>query len=455
MARSPRSSDAARKRAGSAARGEAKTTAPGKPAKRPPRPTAKRRKRPRRPQPLEHRLLLTAILCLLAGGAVMVYSASSARTLLDGRGDGTAYLVKYVIYGGFGLVAMHLIARHGLVAARRYTPLILVIAFAMLVLVHVPGIGIKVNGARRWLGVGPLQFQPSEVMKLALVLHAAAMLSARRTVEMSLRGVAKPILGVGGAAILLVAAQPDLGTALVISFTLGAMLVAAGLPLRQLGLVAGVGAFLVLAFAILEPYRRARLTSFLNPWADAAGAGFQSVQGQIALGSGGFLGLGIGESVQKIYYLPEAHTDFILAVIGEELGVAGVCGLLFLYGIIGYAGLRTARNATGDYAKLLAAGLTSLILCQALLNVYTVLGLAPLTGVPLPFISSGNTSLVVLLCSMGLLLNIASGGSAHLRAVPARASRDPRRDRPSDRDRGGGDGRTRRSGPGHRRRAAG
>jgi cell division protein FtsW len=380
----------------------------------------------------------------------MVYSASSARTLLEGQGDGTMYLVKYVAYGSLGLLAMHLISRHGLAAARRYTPLLLGAAFLMLLLVHIPGIGIRVNGARRWLGAGPLTFQPSEVMKLALVLHAAAVLSARPGMAKSLRGVAGPILGVGGAAILLVAAQPDLGTALVTSFTLGAILVAAGLPLRQLGLIAGVGAFLVLCFALIEPYRVARLTSFMNPWAHAADAGFQSVQGQIAVGSGGFLGLGLGESVQKIFYLPEAHTDFILAVIGEELGVAGICGLLGLYGIIGYAGLRTARNATGDYAKLLAAGLTSLILCQALLNVYAVLGLAPLTGVPLPFISSGSTSLVVLLCAMGLLLNVAAGGSAHLRAVPTRRPRE----RADDRDRGGRDGRPRRAGDRHRRRAA-
>jgi cell division protein FtsW len=451
MARPPRSPDAARndpakKRGGTKPGGGKKGGAkPG--GKAGATKSGGARRRPRQ-QPLEHRLLLTAILCLLAGGAVMVYSASSARTLLEGQGDGTAYLVKYVVYGSFGLLAMHLISRHGLEAARRYTPLLLAAAFVMLLLVHVPGIGVRVNGARRWLGAGPLTFQPSEVMKLALILHSAAVLSARPKMAQSLRGIAGPILGVGGAAILLVAAQPDLGTALVTSFTLGAILVAAGLPLRQLGLIAAVGAFLVLMFALIEPYRVARLTSFLNPWAHASGAGFQSVQGQIAVGSGGFLGLGLGESVQKIFYLPEAHTDFILAVIGEELGVAGVCGLLFLYGMIGYAGLRTARNATGDYAKLLAAGLTSLILCQALLNVYAVLGLAPLTGVPLPFISSGSTSLVVLLCAMGLLLNVASGGSAHLRAVPVR-SRDDRRDR------GGRDGRPRGSGDRHRRRAAG
>ena len=406
--------------------------------------------RAKKPQPLEHRLLLTATFCLLAGGAVMVYSASSARTLLEGQGDGTAYLVKYVAYGAVGLVLMHLLSRHGLGAARKLAPLFLAVAFVMLVLVLIPHIGVRINGARRWLGAGALTFQPSEVMKLALVLHTAAVLSARPRLARSLRGVAGPILGVGGAAMLLILKQPDLGTALVIGLTLAAMLVAAGLPLRQLGLVAGVGAFLVLMFALMDPERTSRLTSFINPWAHASGAGFQAVQGQIAIGSGGLFGLGPGQSVQKIFYLPEAHTDFILAVIGEELGLAGVSALLCLYGMIGYAGLRTARNAKGAYAKLLAGGLTSLILCQALLNVYAVLGLAPLTGVPLPFISSGSTSLIVMLCAMGLLLNVAGGGSAHLRAMDGGRERAAQ-----DRDRGGRNGRPRGSGDRGRRRAAG
>jgi cell division protein FtsW len=411
----------------------------------------------RREQPLEHRLLLTATFCLLAGGAVMVYSASSARTLLEGQGDGTLYLVKYLAYGSIGLVAMHLLSRYGLENVRRYTPWILLGAFVLLLLVLLPGFGLRINGARRWLGAGPLQFQPSEIMKLALVLHAAAVLSARPKIGRNLKTVAGPVLGVGGAAVLLIMAQPDLGTSLVVCFTMAAMLVAAGVPMRQLGLVAAVGAFLVLMFALLEPYRRARLTSFVNPWDHAGTIGFQSVQGQIAIGSGGFFGLGPGQSVQKIFYLPEAHTDFILAVIGEELGVAGVCGLLFLSGMIGYAGLRTAKNAKGAYAKLLAGGLTSLILCQALLNVYAVLGLAPLTGVPLPFVSSGSTSLIVLLCSMGLLLNIAGGGSAHLRALPARPRRDgdSRRRAAEDRDRRRRDGGPRRAGDRGRGRAAG
>src|SRR4051794_33862464 len=407
-----------------------------------------RTERAKTPQPLEHRLLLTATFCLLAGGAVMVYSASSARTLLQGQGDGTAYLVKYVAYGAVGLIAMHVLSRHGLVAVRRASPEILLVAFVLLLAVLMPGVGLKINGARRGLGAGPVAFQPSEVMTPALVLHAAAVLSARPKLARSLRTVAGPILAVGGGAVLLIMAQPDLGTALVICFTLAAIPVTAGLPLRQLGLVAAAGAFLVLVFALISPERTERLTTFMNPWAHASGAGFQAVQGQIAIASGGFFGVGPGQSVQKIFYLPEAHTDFILAVIGEELGFAGVSALLFLYGMIGYAGLRTARNATGAYAKLLAGGLTSLILCQALLNVYAVLGLAPLTGVPLPFISSGSTSLIVLLCAMGLLLNVAGGGSAHLRAV------DGGRER-ADRDRGGRDGRPRGSRDRGRRHAAG
>ena len=406
-----------------------------------------------RQQPLEHRLLLTATFCLLAGGAVMVYSASSARTLLEGHGDGTAYLVKYVMYGAVGLVVMQLLSRHGLQHVRRLTPALLLASFVLLVLVLLPGFGVTVNGARRWLGAGPLQFQPAELMKLALVLHAASVLSARPRLAHSLRGVAGPVLLPGACAALLIAAQPDLGTALVIGFTLAAMLVAAGLPLRQLAFVAGAAALLVALFALVEPYRRDRLTAFLNPWDHAGTIGFQSVQGQIAIGSGGLFGVGPGQSVQKVFYLPEAHTDFILAVIGEELGLAGICGLLALYGMIGYAGLRTAKAATGAYAKLLAAGLTSLILCQALLNIYTVLGLAPLTGVPLPFISSGSSSLIVLLAAMGLLLNVASGGSAHLSAVrrPPRAAGDDG----ARGDRGGRDGRARRAGHRGGRRAAG
>ncbi len=402
------------------------------------------------PHPLEHRILLTATLCLLAGGAVMVFSASSARTLLEGSGDGTGYLVKYAVYGAFGLVVLKLASGVPLDLVRRLTAPLVGVAVLLLLAVKVPGVGVEVNGARRWLGAGPLQFQPSELAKLALVLYAVNLLAAKPRLVRSLRTLVRPLLVVCGALIVLIASQPDLGTALVCSFTLGMLLVAAGTPMRLLGGLAGGGALLVTVFALAEPYRRARLTSFLDPWASAGDAGFQSVQGLIAIGSGGLFGQGLGESVQKVFYLPEAHTDFILAVIGEELGVVGVLGLLFLYGLIAYAGLRAAKQARGPYAQLLAAGLTSLILCQATLNLFAVLGLAPLTGVPLPFISSGSSSLLTLLLAMGLLLNVAGGGHSVVRAVPG-----SRRERAGGGDRGGRHGGARRAGPGRGRRAAG
>jgi cell division protein FtsW len=370
-----------------------------------------------REQPLEHRILLTATLCLLAAGAVMVYSASSARTLLEGQGDGTGYLVKYLMYGGLGLVVMQLVARTDLRRVRDMTPALLGCSFVLVLAVKLPGIGVQVNGATRWLGAGPLTFQPSELRKIALVLYDVRLLTDRPKLVLTARGIVRPLLLVTGAACLLIASQPDLGTALVIAFTTISLLVAAGMPIRLLVRCLVVGAVLVGLFALLEPYRRARLTYFLDPWADATGSGYQSVQGQIAMGSGGFFGRGLGESVQKIFFLPEAHTDFILAVIGEELGVAGVWVLLFLYGLIAYAGLRAARAARSTYASLLAVGVTSLIMCQALLNLFTVLGMAPLTGVPLPFISSGSSSLMVLLAGMGLLLNVADGGRVSLRVV--------------------------------------
>lgn len=384
-------------------------------------PTAKKRT----PKPVEYNILLTATLCLLAAGAVMVYSASSARTLLETGGDGTGYLVKYLVYGGIGLVLMQVLARGGgMELVRRATPILLGVAFVLLVAVKIPHVGVRINGAQRWIGAGPVQFQPSELMKLALVLYAVGLLAAHPARLRTIKGIANPLLVVVGAAVVLIASQPDLGTALVIAFTLGTLLLVAGIPMRLLYIMAGVGIVLVVLFIIVEPYRAARLTAFINPWAHSDSIGFQSVQGQIALGSGGLFGVGLGESVQKVFYLPEAHTDFILAVIGEEIGIAGVCGVLFLYGLIGYAGLRTAKAAKTRFAQLLAAGLTSLILCQALLNVFAVLGLAPLTGVPLPFISSGSSSLLVLLATMGLLLNVAARNELHLAALPNSGRRD-------------------------------
>jgi cell division protein FtsW len=407
------------------------------------------RPKPRK-RPLEYSILYTATLCLLAAGAVMVYSASSAESLL-GQGDASFYLKRYVIFGLAGLGALHFSSRVSLKVVKNVTPLFLAGSFGLTIAVMLPGIGVTVNGATRWLGAGVLQFQPSELLKLSLILYSAQLLAARPRSTRTLGGLIKPLLLVVGAACLLLLKQPDMGTAMVICFAVGTLLIASGVPMRNLGLILGVLAFLALVFAIVEPYRRQRLTSFLNPWADAGNTGFQAVQALTAIGSGGLFGVGLGESVQKIFYLPEAHTDMILAIIGEELGLTGILGLISLYGMIGYAGLRAAKNAVDRHSMLLAAGITSLILCQATLNFFAVLGMAPLTGVPLPFVSYGSTNLIVLLGGMGLLLNVAArpargaqkqeGG--RLRAIEGGAGAE-------DRDRRRRHGGTRRAGAGGR-----
>jgi cell division protein FtsW len=422
------------------------------------RSAAKARPKP----PLEYSILYTATLCLIAAGAVMVYSASSAESLLDGSGDPSYFLKRYVVYCGIGLVAMHLIARRGLGVARRLTGKLLMLSFGLCVAAMLPGIGVTVNGATRWLGAGPVQFQPSELLKVALVLYAAQLLSAREKRIQTLGGLCKPLLLVVGAACLLLLKQPDMGTALVICFSMAALMVGAGARRRDLLVILGVLVFLAGVFAIVEPYRRARLLSFVDPWGDSQGAGFQSVQAMIAMGSGGLFGRGLGESVQKIFYLPEAHTDMILAVIGEELGAFGVTMLAGLYALIGYAGFRTAKLARDRYSKLLALGLTSLILGQAVLNFFAVMGMAPLTGVPLPFVSYGNSNLIVLLGAMGLLLGVAARSGQAAATGDGRAPRELRaieggrgeRERAARADRSGRDGRTRRAGSRDRRRAA-
>jgi cell division protein FtsW len=381
--------------------------------------------------PLEHRILMTAALCLLAFGAVMVYSASSPLGVLNGQGNGTGDFIRYLVFGAIGLVAMHVLERRGLALFdERVCRLLLFGSFALLVLVLLPGFGVVVNGARRWFAAGPIQFQPSELMKIALVLYAARYLADHPKRMRGFKQAVAPIAVAAGPAMLLIVVEPDLGTALVIAFTVTSLMVAAGLPMRYLAILAGVAIAGVLLMTLAQPYQQARLTAFLNPWASKSTAGFQAVQGQIALGSGGFFGVGLGKSVQKIFYLPEAQTDFILAVVGEELGVLGIFGVIFLYGMIAYAGLRTARRAADRYAKLLATGLTSLILSQGILNIFVVLGLAPLTGVPLPFISYAPTNLCIMLASVGLLLNISRPGARRLKMVtPSQRGSDAERDR--------------------------
>jgi cell division protein FtsW len=408
--------------------------------------------------PLEHRILVTATLCLLAFGAVMVYSASSPLGVVNGHGYGTGEFLMYLVAAAIGLGVMRVAERRGLaILNERMVRLFLFASLGLLLAVL--AVGQDIGGARRWIGAGGLQFQPSEVTKLALVLYLARYLADHpKRLQRGFKQAVAPIAVVAGPVCVLIYAEPDLGTMLVVCATIAALMVAAGMPGRHMALLGGLAVLAVGVLVLGSAYQRARLTSFLHPWSVKSTAGFQAVQGQIALGSGGLFGVGLGKSVQKVFYLPEAQTDFILAVIGEELGVMGIFGVLVLYGMIAYAGLRTARRAATRYAKLLATGLTSLILCQGILNIFVVLGIAPLTGVPLPFISYAPSSLVVLLASVGLLLNIARPAARSLRAVdPSRATRAGGRDRDgaAGRDRGGGDRRPRRAGAGSRRRAAG
>jgi cell division protein FtsW len=408
----------------------------------------------RRSNRLEHSLLYTVTLCLLAFGAVMVYSASSAESLLAGSVDPAHYLKRYLLFAGLGLALLHLLSRRGLKLMRPLTPALLAGSFGLTLAAMVPGVGVSVNGATRWIAAGPIQFQPSELLKLAVVVYAARLLAARPATVATIGGMVKPLLLVVGAACALLLAQPDLGTAIVICFAVGGLLLAAGARVRHLATITGAGAVLTLLLIVVEPYRRERLISFLDPWSDAGDTGFQAVQSMIAIGSGGIFGVGLGESVQKVFYLPEAHTDMILAIVGEELGVLGILGVAALYGIVAYAGLRAAKLARDRYAKLLAAGLTSLLLSQAILNLFAVMGLAPLTGVPLPFMSYGSSNLIVLLAAMGLTLNVAAGpraaGSAERSLDVVEGGRGDARG-----DRRGRHRRARGSRAGGRRRAAG
>jgi cell division protein FtsW len=361
--------------------------------------------------PVEYNLLLTATLCLLAFGVVMVFSASSTTSLLGQSGDSAYYLKRTLLFGAGGLLVMRVLSLRGARLVRPLTPLLMATSFILLLAVLVPGIGVSANGAQRWIGAGLFQIQPSEFAKVSLVLYGAHLLAARPQMTRDIRGLVPYLFPVALACLLMVV-EPDLGTAIVVCLATGAMLVAAGVKLRHLMLLAGaIGVVLLLAI-VIEPYRMQRLTGFIHPNGDPGGAGFQAIQAKIALGSGGIFGVGLGQSLQKAFYLPEAHTDMIAAVVGEELGLAGISMLVGLFGLFGYAGLRTAQRARDRYTKLLAAGLTSLILIQGIVNLFAVLGLAPLTGVPLPFVSYGNSSLLVMLAATGLLLNIARGGQA-------------------------------------------
>ena len=380
----------------------------------------------------EQQLLLLVTLALVAFGLVMVFSATSGQATL-GNGDALYYLRKQGLYAVVGVVLLVLIRRAGYRALRPLAPTLVVASIGLLLAVL--AIGQTVNGAKRWLQFGPAVFQPSELAKLALAIWVAAYLS-RRPAPRTLGELVKPIGLVFGVVCALLLAEPDLGTAITIVVMLGGVLVVSGAPGRLLATAGGLVATLILTAAWLEPYRRARLLSFLNPWDDPQGAGYQTVQAMLGMGSGGIFGVGLGEGVAKNFYLPEAHTDMIFAIVGEELGLVGTTALIGAYAAFAYAGLRVALACKDPFGKRLAAGITTLVCGQALINIAAVMGAAPLTGITLPFVSYGGSSLVVGLAGVGILLNIAGDhGQGRRASVPDRSRRDGRTRAPRDRSR--------------------
>ena len=372
---------------------------------------------------LEYHLIVLVTLGLVAFGLVMVYSASSARALLSSDAP-SYYLKRQAVYAVMGLVALVVLSRIDFHRLRYATETLLAVTFFLLVAVL--AIGTAVNGARRWIPVGIMNFQPSELAKLVLALWTASLL-ARRPAPQTLGELAKPIGVVVGSACALILVEPDLGTAIAIAIMVSAILVVSGTRIRLLASAGGIATAIVLLAIYLEPYRRERIFSFLDPWHDPQGAGFQAVQSMIALGSGGIFGVGLGESVQKIYYLPEASTDMIFAIIGEELGMIGVVGVIAAFAVFAYAGFNIALRCRDPFGKRLAVGITALICGQAAVNVSAVMGLAPLTGIPLPFVSYGGSSLVVGLAAVGILLNIASNHAVVRETeVPDRGRRNRR-----------------------------
>src|SRR5574341_1060104 len=325
--------------------------------------------------------LYVPIIILAGIGVVMVYSASSI-VAADRYGDAAYFLKRQLIWVALGGAAMLLTQRIHYVALRRFTPLILLCAVLTLGLVLLPGIGRVAGGARRWLAFGgPFSFQPAEAAKLAVVLYLANFLANRGSQLRDLRrGIAPPLL-IAGLIFALILAQPDLGSAMLIGLVLIVMLFVSGARIVHLA-----GMFVVgipgLVLAILgEEYRRRRLLAFLDPWKDPQGAGFHIIQSLLALGSGGIFGVGLGNSRQKFFYLPERHTDFIFSILGEELGLLGTATVIALFALFAYRGLRVARRAPDQFGGLLAAAITTMVVLQAALNIGVTSGALPITGV--------------------------------------------------------------------------
>jgi cell division protein FtsW len=369
----------------------------------------------RRPVTLPERVLVGATIALVAFGVVMVYSASSGYAL-ELHGSSLFFLEREVAYALGGLLALAICARLDYRMIGKLSGGLVLVAGGLLIVVL--GAGVTVNGARRWLPVGGgFTIQPSELAKVALCAFAAWSLSTRRKPPASARDALLPVGAVTIVLALLVLAGSDLGSALCLVLVAAAVLIASGTRAGVLGRLAAFAGGGMVLMILVEPYRMQRFTTFLDPWKVRQAAGYQIVQSVMGFGSGGLTGVGLGQSVQKFGYLPEAHTDLILAIIGEELGLLGTLAVVAGFSAIAWAGFSIALAAKDPFGQRLAAGMTTLIVGQAVLNMGGVLGVLPLTGVPVPLLSFGGTSLVVTLAGIGMVLSVA----AHDRAVATRA----------------------------------
>ena len=350
-------------------------------------------------------LLAMDVSALVVVGLVMVLSASSVQALRD-FGSSWVVFQRQAMWVLIGAVGLLLAVRTDYRKWRRPAVPFVLLALGLLLVVLVPGLGVSVRGSSRWVGSGQFRIQPSEFAKLAILLFTADVL-ARRGAKGDARTALRPILLVFGIAAFLVMGQPDMGTTLVLGCIVLALLFVGGVELRTLGGLMGVATGGALLLGLVEGYRRARLFSFLNPWKDAGNTGYQIVQSLVGLASGHWTGLGLGASRAKWGFLPNAYTDFIFAIIGEELGLLGTLLVISLFVAFAILGVRTALKAPDRFGALLAAGITAWVVGQALINIGAVIGVLPVTGVPLPFVSFGGSSLVITMGAAGILLNIA------------------------------------------------
>jgi cell division protein FtsW len=368
-------------------------------------------------------LLVLGVAVLNVIGLVMVLSASSVESL-DSKGNPWWFFERQLLWTTFGAIAFLAASRFDHRRWRRFAPTLLVIAFVLLTIVLVPGIGIYVDGARRWLGTGQFRLQPSEIAKFALLVFCADVLARRQHEVHDWRRALRPVVSVLGAVAALMMLEPDLASFMVIAVMVAAMLVVGGIRTRHLAALAGVGVGMIAMFSFVVPWRRARMFSFFSGGQDAHAAGYQVTQSLIALARGGWTGVGLGAGRAKWNFLPAAHTDFIFAVIGEELGVFGCALVVGLFVLIAVIGIRTASRAPDRFGTVLAVGATAWIVGQAVLNLGAVVGVLPVTGVPLPFVSFGGTALVSTMVAAGVLVNVARQGGASVipDGAPVRAT---------------------------------